>query len=97
MITCLSIPAYFRLCGGNHGGKKAPLPLAGLPFWSYPAMENEREILALQHQSKDADELGQASRCRPSDALNPIVFIAAVILRFETRGHYSRASRARPR
>jgi len=31
-ITCLSIPTYFRLSGGNHGGKKAPLSLAGLPF-----------------------------------------------------------------
>ena len=64
-ITCLSIPAHFRLSGGNDGGKKKPLSLAGPPFWSYPAMENEREILALQHQVKAADEQGQAPRCPP--------------------------------
>ena len=39
-------------------------------------MENEREVLALQHQVKAADEQGQAPRYRPGDALNPIVFIA---------------------
>jgi len=60
-------------------------------------MENEREVLALQHQVKAADEQGQAPRYGPGDALNPIVFIAALILRFESRGGYLRASRARPR
>jgi hypothetical protein len=39
-------------------------------------MENEREVLVLQHQVKGADEQGQAPRYRPGDALNPIVFIA---------------------
>lgn len=59
-------------------------------------MENEREVLVLQHQVKGADEQGQAPRYRPGDALNPIVFVAALILRFESRGGYLRAAERGP-
>ena len=72
-ITCLSIPAYFRLSGGNHGGKKSPAVASGAAVLELSAMENEREVLVLQHQVKGADEQGQAPRYRPGDALNPIV------------------------